>query len=458
MSTLVLALLWFLSVALNNADAGALVRTERQHHIVASVTATGVELRDPHAFGWMDDSAPRMAERDREVKRGVGGVGSHKQASGRPHCATDNPRVYMYQLPAELRGDLDICKEAATDTSVKFPGALLQGPAHTGANFPDVHLKGSRACWDHNNFLFELKLWSDLYGMEMTSSPEDADIFLVPAFLVEMYIRNRHGRHCPFCKRRDDEIVDFLRTTGPYWDRFSGKDHLVTSLRCTKLPSTRHYDAAFPKLWGRTMRACLEELATPGAYDLRSTVKVPYFIPPVSGFVAPPARRNTSVFFTGSMMPSRLWMQDAFPLVASSDLEWFERHSSGETAAVENLLERMSMSKFVVVPPGDTPESIRFMQAIHVGAIPVVVSDGIRYPFEDVLPWSDFVIRIPEASVHADPSLLNRTLTAKSDTEIRFMQQQMIQAKSGLTYGTEAGMVADLVLRSVCKRLMTKTA
>jgi len=148
-------------------------------------------------------------------------------------------------------------------------------------------------------------------------------------------------------------------------------------------------------------------------------------------------------------------MQDAFPLVASSNLEWFERRSSGELAAVENLLERMSMSKFVVVPPGDTPESMRFMQAIHVGAIPVVVSDDVRYPFEDVIPWSDFVIRIPEASVHADPNLLNHTVTAKSDAELGLMQQNMIEARASLTYGTEAGAVADLVIRSACHRLMT---
>jgi len=267
-------------------------------------------------------------------------------------------------------------------------------------------------------------------------------------------MNKRVGRQCTFCEQRDDDIVDFLRTIGPYWDRFSGKDHLVTSLRCTKLPSSRHIDDAFPKLWGQTMRACLEEIATPGAYDWRSTIKVPYFTPPVIGLVLPPARRNTSVYFTGSMMPSRRWMQDAFPLVISSDLEWFERRSSGEANANEHLLERMSVSKFAVVPPGDTPESLRFMQAIHVGAIPVVVSDQLRYPFEDVLPWSDFVVRIPETSVHADPNLLNRTVTAQSGEQIQLMQQKMMQAKVGLTYGIEAGRVADLVLRSACKRLM----
>mmetsp|Transcript_9432 Transcript_9432/g.26588 ORF Transcript_9432/g.26588 Transcript_9432/m.26588 type:complete len:454 (+) Transcript_9432:54-1415(+) len=453
MSTVALPILLVLSAILNRVDAGALVRTERQHHIIASVTATGVDVRDPHVSGWTDGSEPRMIERYRRNNTGVGGLRGNMPSAESPHCAADTPRVYMYRLPAELRGDLDICKEAATDTSVEFPGGLLQGSTDASAPFPSA--QGSHGCWDHTNFLFELKLWSDLHGMNMTNNPEDADLFLVPAFLVEMYLHNRRGRHCDFCKRRDSAIVDFLRSIGPYWDRFSGTDHLVTSLRCTKLPSSTHFDDAFPNMWGHTMRACLEEVARPRAYDLRSTIKVPYFIPPVSGNVRPPSMRNTSVFFTGSMMPSRLWMQDAFPLVASSNLEWFERRSSGELAAVENLLERMSMSKFVVVPPGDTPESMRFMQAIHVGAIPVVVSDDVRYPFEDVIPWSDFVIRIPEASVHADPNLLNHTVTAKSDAELGLMQQNMIEARASLTYGTEAGAVADLVIRSACHRLMT---
>jgi len=446
MSNLARAFLLLLSAASNGGDADSLVRKERQDHIIATVTAAGrAEADDPHTFAArVDDSALRTAERHRESKAGADGVRSNVQALGRLHCAKDTPRVYMYKLPAKLRGDLDICRQAATDNNVNFPGIILHG----------VSLQKRLTFKDYKNYEFELKLWSDLHGMEMAQRPEDAELFLVPAFLAEMFMNKRVGRQCTFCEQRDDDIVDFLRAIGPYWDRFSGKDHLVTSLRCTKPPSSRHIDDAFPKLWGQTMRACLEEIATPGAYDWRSTIKVPYFTPPVSGLVLPPARRNTSVYFTGSMMPSRRWMQDAFPLVTSSDLEWFERRSSGEANANEHLLERMSVSKFAVVPPGDTPESMRFMQAIHVGAIPVVVSDQLRYPFEDVLPWSDFVIRIPETSVHADPNLLNRTVTAQSGEQIQLMQQKMIQAKAGLTYGIEAGRVADLVLRSACKRLM----
>ena len=52
------------------------------------------------------------------------------------------------------------------------------------------------------------------------------------------------------------------------------------------------------------------------------------------------------------------------------------------------------------------------MAAVH-GCIPVIMQDGIHQPFEDVLPYANFAIRIAEADISELPDMLTAVASDK---------------------------------------------
>lgn len=52
----------------------------------------------------------------------------------------------------------------------------------------------------------------------------------------------------------------------------------------------------------------------------------------------------------------------------------------------------MRSSKFCLHPAGDTPSSCRLFDAIASHCVPVIISDKIELPYEDVLDYSTFAL------------------------------------------------------------------
>ena len=57
-------------------------------------------------------------------------------------------------------------------------------------------------------------------------------------------------------------------------------------------------------------------------------------------------------------------------------------------------------SVFVLVPRGDRRWSYRFSEVIGACAIPVVISDGLALPFDDLIDWTTAAVVVPEEQVH----------------------------------------------------------
>ena len=73
-----------------------------------------------------------------------------------------------------------------------------------------------------------------------------------------------------------------------------------------------------------------------------------------------------------------------------------KRKDPNITATLFNINNFMLNSEFCPVPQGDGPSSKRFYDSIQTLCIPIILSDEIRFPFEDLfINYKKFILQIP---------------------------------------------------------------
>lgn len=56
-------------------------------------------------------------------------------------------------------------------------------------------------------------------------------------------------------------------------------------------------------------------------------------------------------------------------------------------------------SVFCLCPLGWAPWSPRLVESVALGCVPVIIADGIRLPFDDVVPWAEISLNVAEKDV-----------------------------------------------------------
>ena len=74
---------------------------------------------------------------------------------------------------------------------------------------------------------------------------------------------------------------------------------------------------------------------------------------------------------------------------------------------IKKATEGMRLSKFCLNIAGDTPSSNRLFDAIASHCVPVIISDEIELPFEDVLDYSEFCVFVRTSDAIKENYLLN---------------------------------------------------
>lgn len=84
----------------------------------------------------------------------------------------------------------------------------------------------------------------------------------------------------------------------------------------------------------------------------------------------------------------------------------------------------MHTSKFCLNPAGDTPSACRLFDSIVSLCVPVIVSDSIELPFEDVIDYRKFSIFV-EAGVALEPGFLVGMLRRIGTEKVLEYQREM---------------------------------
>lgn len=100
------------------------------------------------------------------------------------------------------------------------------------------------------------------------------------------------------------------------------------------------------------------------------------------------------------------------------------RHGTQSTENRRAATRGMHTSKFCLNPAGDTPSACRLFDSIVSLCVPVIVSDSIELPFEDVIDYRKIAIFVDTASA-LKPGFLISTLRSVTTERILEYQREL---------------------------------
>lgn len=115
----------------------------------------------------------------------------------------------------------------------------------------------------------------------------------------------------------------------------------------------------------------------------------------------------------------------------------------------------MASSKFCLNIAGDTPSSNRLFDAIASHCVPVVISDEIELPFEDVLDYAEFCVFVPAAEAVKKGYLLNLLRGIKEEEWSKMWGRlKEISGHYEYQYPSQANDAVDMIWQTISRKNM----
>ncbi|KAG0615965.1 hypothetical protein M758_5G079700 [Ceratodon purpureus] len=356
------------------------------------------------------------------------------------YVTTFNAENFLDRFNSEVEPDEDSIADLPVDGFVSNPGSNLTKQRSAGCNERDAKLKvfmydlppefhygmmadfvleSKQQVWPKNvsslpkypGGLYqqhspEYWLISDLLTSDMPdrSSPctafrvrrwQDADVILVPFFASLSY--NKYSRPASYSKHLDMnqklqvKLVSFLKAQ-PAWQASNGEDHVVVIHHPNSMVYKREQF--------RNVMFVVADFGRYGAEvaNIRKDVVAPYkhVIPNFDEDLDSAASfqaRPTLLFFQGAIVRKEggIIRQQLYELLREEPDVVF---ATGATTSegIRTATQGMRQSKFCLHLAGDTPSSNRLFDAVASHCVPLIISDEIELPFEDVLDYSEFCL------------------------------------------------------------------
>ena len=404
---------------------------------------------EPGSYGADCSLPPRPRPRPAGGAGGAGDAAADSRGGLVETAAPLRPLIYVYELPGESNTFL-LARRQNADACV------LREYSPTAGG-------GSAPKWSPTLYGAEVALHEALLASRhRTLDPEAADFFFVPSyggcFISEF--NKPYPRHwlCDNCHKGQpadlasvrslqwhEKILEHVRTAHPYWNRSGGADHLwpfthdegacyaPQALRRATLlvhwgRTHRHpngsseYHLWRVKPWGRRMYgwercydAC-KDLVLPSWRRPEDLASSPYLHPELD------TGRPNLFYFNGNLGRTTQLQNYSFGLRQQLvDLYPASRYERQGFIVTDQRTQRygalLSSAKFCGVLPG-WGWSGRMEDAVLHGCIPVILQDGVHTPWETVLDWQAYSLRVPR---HEMGGLLER-LQAISPSRLAEMQ------------------------------------
>ncbi|XP_045797071.1 probable arabinosyltransferase ARAD1 [Trifolium pratense] len=298
-------------------------------------------------------------------------------------------KVFMYDLPSEFHfGLLDW--KGDEKRKIVWPDMKTNVPHYPGG----LNLQHSIEYWLTLDILaseFPETYPNNARTVIRVKNSSDADVIFVPFFSSLTY--NRYSKTGPHERRSrnkvlQEKLVRYLMSQEE-WKRSGGRDHLILAHHPNSMLDARM------KLWPATFILSDFGRYPPNIANVEKDVIAPYkhvvgsYVDDQSTFDS----RKTLLYFQGAIYrkDGGYARQELFYLLKDEKDVHFS-FGSVQKGGVRKSTDGMRSSKFCLNIAGDTPSSNRLFDAIASHCVPVIISDQIELPYEDVLDYSEFCI------------------------------------------------------------------
>lgn len=359
-------------------------------------------------------------------------------------------KVYMYDLPTEFHFGLLDWRGKRKGQIWPDVGNLDRIPSYPGG----LNLQHSVEYW----LTLDL-LSSNVEGVVRpcnavrVNDASQADVFFVPFFSSVSYNRHSklHGKEkVSRNKFLQDELVKFLMKREE-WKRWGGKDHLIIAHHPNSILEAR-----------KQLGSAMFLLADFGRYpveiaNLKKDIVAPYVhVVNSIGKDSPTFDdRPTLVYFQGAIVRKDGGMirQELYQILKDEKDVHFT-YGSARGGGIRNAGHGMASSKFCLNIAGDTPSSNRLFDAIVSHCVPVIISDEIELPFEDVFDYSEFCVFVRASDAVKKGFLLKLLRGIDPDKWTgKWRRLQQIAHHFEYQYPSREGDAVQMIWRAVTHKL-----
>ncbi|KAK9706974.1 hypothetical protein RND81_07G164500 [Saponaria officinalis] len=350
-------------------------------------------------------------------------------------------RVFMYDLPRKFT--------YGVIRSYSIARSSVNG---VGKSFDD----DSELKYPGNQHSAEWYLFSDLVRKERDPKspiirvldPEEADLFYVPFFsslsLVVNPIRpnnNNNGENVGMQysdERMQEELVEWLEEQ-EYWKRNNGWDHVVICQDPNAL-----YKVIDRIRNGILLVSDFGRLRSDQA-SLVKDVILPYShrINTYNGDVGVDNRKSLLFFMGNRYRKEGGKIRDTLFQILEKEEDVVIKHGAQSRESRRAATQGMHSSKFCLHPAGDTPSACRLFDAIVSLCVPVIISDQIELPFEDIIDYKKIAVFVETTSA-VKPGFLVNLLRTVSEQKLLEFQQELKKVKHYFEYEDPNGTVNEI--------------
>ncbi|KAL2494089.1 putative arabinosyltransferase ARAD1 [Forsythia ovata] len=357
-------------------------------------------------------------------------------------------KIYMYDLPRRFTYGVIESYAAARGGELVENDALLKYPG--------------------NQHSAEWYLFSDLNRLSedridsavtRVMDPEDADLFYVPFFsslsLVVNPIRpaNANGpadRPTYNDDQMQEALMEWLEEQ-VYWKRNNGWDHVFICQDPNALYKVIDrvkngvlLVSDFGRL-GRNQASLVKDVILPYSHRINT----------YNGDVGVENRKSLLFFMGNRYRKEGGKIRDLLFQVLEKEKDVIIKHGAQSRESRRAATQGMHTSKFCLHPAGDTPSACRLFDAIVSLCVPVIVSDYIELPFEDVINYRNIAVFV-DSNTAVKPGYLVKLLRRLSTERVLEFQKELKKVKRYFEYEDPNGTVKEIWRQVSSKLPLTK--
>ncbi|CAL5412708.1 unnamed protein product [Camellia sinensis] len=341
-------------------------------------------------------------------------------------------KVYMYDLPR------------------KFTYGVIESyaKARGGGDVKELKYPG-------NQHSAEWYLFDDLNREDRSGSPvirvldpELADLFYVPFFSSLSLVANpiRPGSvgvvgdeaSVYSDEEMQEGLIEWLEEQ-VYWKRKNGWDHVIICQDpnalykvVDKVKNGVLLVSDFGRL-GRDQASLVKDVILPYSHRIRT----------FDGDVGVQSRKSLLFFMGNRYRKEGGKIRDLLFQLLEKEKEVIIKHGAQSRESRREASQGMHTSKFCLHPAGDTPSACRLFDAIVSLCVPVIISDYIELPFEDVIDYRKIAVFVDSTSA-VKPGYLIKLLRRVSTERILEFQLELKKVKRYFEYEDPNGTVNEI--------------